>query len=51
VIGDTAKRQTFNCKACGATHTFLNVTLLRLVLQAIAAGKTNVRLDGSAMGG
>jgi hypothetical protein len=50
VMGDTAKRQTFNCKECGATHTLLNVTLLRLVLQAVAEGKTEVRLAGSTMG-
>jgi hypothetical protein len=51
VMGDTAKRQTFNCEGCGATHTFLNITLLRLTLKAIAEGKTEVRLDGSTNGG
>ena len=44
VMGDTAKRQTFHCGNCGATHTFLNIVLLRLVLRAIAAGERKVRL-------
>ena len=44
IIGDSAKRQTFHCTGCGATHTFLNITLLRLVLQAIARGDRPVRL-------
>jgi hypothetical protein len=45
LVGDSAKRQTFICDGCGATHTFLNVTLLRLVLRAIASGQRQVRLD------
>jgi len=44
LIGDTAKRQTFICKGCGATHTFQNITLLRLLLRAIAAEEQEVRL-------
>ncbi len=44
VMGDVAKRQTFICEGCGATHTFRNVVLLRLVLQAIADGESTVRL-------
>jgi hypothetical protein len=48
VMGDTAKRQVFYCKGCRATHVFLNVTLLRLVLQAIAEGAGSVRLAGAA---
>ncbi len=44
LIGDTAKRQTFICPNCGATHTFRNIALLRLVLQAIASGERKVRL-------
>ena len=48
VMGDTAKRQVFHCKGCGATHVFLNVTLLRLLLEAIAAGSQTVRLAGPA---
>jgi hypothetical protein len=47
VMGDTAKRQVFYCKGCGATHVFLNVTLLRLVLQAIAEGSESVPLAGA----
>jgi hypothetical protein len=47
VWGDAAKRQTFVCK-CGATHTFLNVRLLRLVLEAIAGGQDRVRLQPEA---
>jgi hypothetical protein len=46
VVGDAAKRQLFYCKGCGATYVFLNVTLLGLVLQAIAAGSRTVRLAG-----
>jgi hypothetical protein len=45
IVGDTAKRQTFHCKGCEATHTFINVTLLTLALEAIAAGSREVRLD------
>jgi hypothetical protein len=48
LVGDSAKRQTFTCTGCGATRTFKNVTLLRLVLQAIAAGERHVRFDGRA---
>ncbi len=48
VMGDTAKRQVFHCKGCGATHVFLNVTLLRLVLQAIEAGSRTLRVAGPA---
>lgn len=44
VIGDTAKRQTFHCEKCGATHTFKNIHLLRLVLIAYANGERKVRL-------
>jgi hypothetical protein len=44
VVGDTAKRQTFDCPKCGASHTFVNINLLRLVLQAIANGEPTVRL-------
>jgi hypothetical protein len=50
VMGDTAKRQIFICKKCGATHTFLNITLLRLVLQAIASDQRSVRLGGLSAG-
>ena len=46
VVGDAAKRQLFHCKGCGATHTLLNVTLLGLLLRAIAAGSRTVRLSG-----
>jgi len=43
VIGDTAKRQVFECApGCGAVHVFRNATLLRLVLQAIADGSDEV---------
>jgi hypothetical protein len=45
LIGDTAKRQTFNCTGCEASHTFRNITLLRLVLQAISDGERKVRLS------
>ena len=48
VMGDTAKRQVFYCKGCGATPVFVNVTLLRLVLQAIADGSESVRLADAA---
>jgi hypothetical protein len=48
VIGDAAKRQTFECPGCGATHTYHNVTLLRMVLEAIAAGESTVRLRKTA---
>ena len=51
IAGDAAKRQTFVCPACGATHTFVNVNLLRLVLQAIAAGERAVRLGSLAPAG
>lgn len=44
VLGDTAKRQTFICPKCGATHTFKNIRLLRLVLDAIVNGQPTVRL-------
>jgi hypothetical protein len=44
VIGDTAKRQTFYCGSCGATHTFRNIRLLRLFLKAISHGERKVRL-------
>jgi hypothetical protein len=47
VVGDTAKRQVFHCKRCGATHVLLNVTLLRLLLEAIAAESRTVSLNGS----
>lgn len=44
VVGDTAKRQAFICKDCGATPTVVNVSLLRLVLRAMADGERVVRL-------
>lgn len=44
IMGDAAKRQTFVCMGCGATPTFQNITLLRLVLAAIASGERSVRL-------
>ena len=44
VVGDTAKRQAFSCEGCGAVHVLLDVTLLRLVLQAIADGDRAVRI-------
>lgn len=44
VIGDSAKRQLFTCPTCRAAHTFVNITLLRMVLRAIAAGEQTVRL-------
>ncbi len=46
VIGDAAKRQIFTCANCGATHTFVNINLLRMVLQAIANGEGTVRIGG-----
>lgn len=51
VMGDAAKRQTFNCRACGATHTFVNINLLRLVLQAMATGERVVRVGSLAPAG
>ena len=45
VVGDTAKRQAFACKRCGAIHVFLNVTLLRLVLKAMASGERAVQVS------
>jgi hypothetical protein len=52
VLGDSAKRQAFTCGKCGTHHEFLNITLLRFVLQAIATGETEIwlgrRLGGSA---
>jgi hypothetical protein len=39
---------TFHCDGCGATHVFLNVTLLALVLRAIADGSDRVWLSGAA---
>ncbi len=48
VIGDPAKRRIFRCRKCGATHTVHNVTLLRLVLQAIANGQREVHLADPA---
>lgn len=50
IVGDTAKRQVFNCSKCGATPTFLNITLLRLVLQAIAADQRSVWVGGVGAG-
>jgi hypothetical protein len=44
VVGDTAKRQTFHCEHCGATPTFKNIQLLRLVLKAVEIGERKVRL-------
>lgn len=44
VMGDAAKRQLFTCPTCGADHTFVNITLLRLVLESMAAGEQTVRL-------
>ena len=46
VMGDAAKRQTFHCNGCGATLVLLNVTLLGLLLRAIATGSRTVRLHG-----
>ena len=46
IIGDSAKRQVFVCEKCGAAHTFLNITLLRLVLHAIAADQRSVWIGG-----
>ncbi len=45
-----SQRRSFVCDAtrCNAVHTLLNVKLLRLVLQAIAAGQDEVRLVSSA---
>jgi hypothetical protein len=47
VIGDGAKRLTFSCTNpnCRANPTVLNVTLLRLMLSAIANGERRVTLD------
>lgn len=44
VLGDAAKRQTFSCEICRATHTFKNIQLLRLVLRSIESGDRKVRL-------
>lgn len=44
VIGDAVKRQTFICPKCDADFVFLNVQLLRLFLQAIAARDKKIRL-------
>jgi hypothetical protein len=44
VIGDACKRTTFICEACEATPTFLNVTLLRFMLEAIAADEAEIRV-------
>ena len=44
VLGDRGKRQAFTCGKCGAHHEFLNITLLRLVLQAIVRGDTELWL-------
>jgi len=49
LMGDAARRQTFSCTGCGATHTFSNVTLLRMVLRTIALGDRKVRLGSPAM--
>lgn len=46
LIGDAAKRQTFTCGACSANFTFVNVNLLRLVLETMANGDREVRLGG-----
>jgi hypothetical protein len=43
------RRQRLTCDKCEATHTFLNITLLRLVLGAIAVGERKVRLRTQAM--
>jgi hypothetical protein len=50
LVGDAAKRQTFPCR-CGATHTFLNATLLGLVLEAMQIGERKLRLDVVARAG
>ena len=44
VMGDAAKRQVFDCPACGASHTFVNITLLRMVLRAMEAGNHRVEI-------
>ncbi len=46
VMGDAAKRQLFSCPACGATHTFVNITLLRMVLRAMANGDRRIDIPG-----
>jgi hypothetical protein len=43
IMGDVAKRQTFECRRCGAPETFRNVPLLRLVLHTLAACERSVR--------
>lgn len=45
-----SQRRTFVCDAtrCNAAHTLLNVSLLHLVLEAIAAGQDEVRLISPA---
>jgi len=48
VIGDAAKRQIFECERCGAVHLFRNVTLLRMMLEAIAAGSRIVQINQQA---
>lgn len=42
ISGDRASRQTFTCRRCRASYTQLNVTLLRMVLQAISEGADEV---------
>jgi len=44
VVGDAAKRQVFDCPACGASHTFVNINLLRMVLRAMEAGSRRVEI-------
>ena len=48
VIGDAAKRQIFECESCGAVHLFRNVTLLRMMLEAIAAESRVVQITQQA---
>ena len=48
VTGDAAKRQVFDCPACGASHTFVNITLLGMVLRAIEAGSHRVDIPAGA---
>jgi hypothetical protein len=44
LVGDTAKRTVFVCEHCAATHTLLNMTLLRQVLEAIANDERDIHL-------
>ena len=44
VIGDYHEEAHLVCAKCGATYTFLNITLLRMFLRSIANGEGTVRI-------